>query len=167
MQRIKDQTEIYKTFSKCSILIPITFTTSYSQFLYNISNHHGDLIKSRWSLRIVLKSGNQVLHFQRTFQLDASFDLKSPTQLVYCFRFDGSCSSALGSWMVSFVGAVVVAGLQFVYPPILHILSLWDSSFGRYRWKLIKDIAIVCFGVLGCITGTAVSLMEIIKVFSA
>lgn len=65
---------------------------------------------------------------------------------------------------ISLVGAVCLSTLGLMFPSIIELVTVWESEngLGRFNWRLWKNIAIICFGVLGFLTGSYVSLQEII-----
>ncbi|ELU12760.1 hypothetical protein CAPTEDRAFT_170430 [Capitella teleta] len=67
--------------------------------------------------------------------------------------------------MISLVGAVSSSTLALIFPPILEILTLWPDELGRCKWRLVKDVLLIAFGVLGFLAGSFVSIYEIIKTF--
>ncbi|XP_064636410.1 proton-coupled amino acid transporter 1-like isoform X2 [Lineus longissimus] len=70
--------------------------------------------------------------------------------------------------LISLIGALSSSSLALIFPPIIEIATYWpDNKLGRYKWMLWKDILIVVFGLLGFVTGTFVSLKEIIVAFSS
>ena len=66
--------------------------------------------------------------------------------------------------MISLVGALASSTLALIFPPILEVL-VFSDRMGTYKWKLIKNILICIFGIIGFVTGTLVTIVEIIKVF--
>jgi proton-coupled amino acid transporter len=50
-------------------------------------------------------------------------------------------------------------------PPIIELLTLSVEQGQLPWWKVLKDILIIVFGLIGFITGTWTSLQEIIKTF--
>jgi len=68
---------------------------------------------------------------------------------------------------ISLVGAVCLSTLGLMFPAIIEIVTFWDTpgGLGRYNWKILKNIFVVLFGVLGFLTGTYCSIQEIIESF--
>ncbi|XP_012261968.2 proton-coupled amino acid transporter-like protein pathetic isoform X2 [Athalia rosae] len=66
---------------------------------------------------------------------------------------------------ISLVGAVCLSTLGLMFPSIIELVTVWEleNGLGSYNWRLWKNIAIILFGVLGFVTGTYVSLQEIIE----
>lgn len=64
---------------------------------------------------------------------------------------------------ISLVGAVCLSTLGLMFPSIIELVTVWerDNGLGKFNWILWKNLAIIAFGVLGFITGTLVSIEEI------
>lgn len=65
---------------------------------------------------------------------------------------------------ISLVGAVCLSTLGLMFPSVIELVTVWESAdgLGRFNWRLWKNIAIICFGVLGFVTGSYVSIQEIL-----
>jgi len=63
---------------------------------------------------------------------------------------------------ISLVGAMSSSTLALIFPPIINMLVNYGIGYGKGRWSLWKDIALVAFGLIGCIAGTYVSIEQII-----
>ncbi|KAM7358623.1 proton-coupled amino acid transporter-like protein acs isoform 1-T1 [Cochliomyia hominivorax] len=68
---------------------------------------------------------------------------------------------------ISLIGAVCLSTLGMIVPSIIE-LAVYneDPGFGRFKWRLWKNILLICFGILGFITGTYVSILEFKAEFS-
>ncbi|XP_066602503.1 proton-coupled amino acid transporter-like protein pathetic isoform X2 [Prorops nasuta] len=66
---------------------------------------------------------------------------------------------------ISLVGAVCLSTLGLMFPSVIELVTVWeqDNGLGRFNWILWKNIAIICFGVLGFVTGSYVSIQEILN----
>ncbi|XP_055386340.1 proton-coupled amino acid transporter-like protein CG1139 isoform X2 [Condylostylus longicornis] len=64
--------------------------------------------------------------------------------------------------IISLVGAVSSSTLALIAPPIIEIVTFWNVGFGKYYWKLWKDVTILMFGLAGFIFGTYASLAQIL-----
>jgi len=63
---------------------------------------------------------------------------------------------------ISFVGAVSSSTLAIIFPPILNMLVNYDIGYGKFHWSLWKDLGVMLFGIVGFLSGTYVSLEQII-----
>jgi proton-coupled amino acid transporter len=77
------------------------------------------------------------------------------------FRFCLVVMCALIAWggagdldkFVALVGSFACVPLVYVYPPLLHL-----KAVARKPWQRIADYAVCCFGVVGCVYTTALSI---------
>ncbi|KAI5729713.1 hypothetical protein M8J76_005684 [Diaphorina citri] len=65
--------------------------------------------------------------------------------------------------LISLFGAFCLASLGIIFPAAIHILVLRHEkvSFGPLGWILIKDIALIVFGIFIMVSGTVISIMDI------
>lgn len=70
----------------------------------------------------------------------------------------------LGPFM-SLVGAVCLSTLGLMFPSLIELVTYWEeeNGLGRFKWKLWKNIFIICFGILGFATGSYESLQKIMS----
>lgn len=68
---------------------------------------------------------------------------------------------------ISLVGAVCLSTLGLMFPAVIEMVTFWDipGGLGTYNWKIYKNLAVIAFGLLGFVTGTYVSVEEIIAEF--
>ncbi|XP_056630452.1 proton-coupled amino acid transporter-like protein pathetic isoform X2 [Diorhabda carinulata] len=65
---------------------------------------------------------------------------------------------------ISLVGAVCLSMLGLIFPSIIELVTFYeDPGLGRWRWRLWKNMFLILFGLLGFVTGTYVSVEEIIQ----
>jgi len=64
---------------------------------------------------------------------------------------------------ISLVGAVSSSTLALIFPPLINILTNWSNGYGKYNWCLWKDIVLIVFGTIGFVTGTYVSIENILN----
>lgn len=70
----------------------------------------------------------------------------------------------IGPFM-SLIGAVCLSTLGLMFPSIIEMVTYWDRpGMGTYNWRLWKNIFLIVFGIIGFLTGTYVSIIEIINV---
>lgn len=67
--------------------------------------------------------------------------------------------------MISLIGAFASSALALIFPPMIEIITLWPDELGTFKWRLIKDIVIVIFGLIGFVTGTVTTVIRIIETF--
>lgn len=65
--------------------------------------------------------------------------------------------------MISFNRVESVSGL--LVPSIVETVFHWDD-LGPFNWILVKNIILGIFSILALIAGSAVSIMNIIKLYS-
>ncbi|XP_059483177.1 proton-coupled amino acid transporter-like protein CG1139 isoform X2 [Neocloeon triangulifer] len=61
---------------------------------------------------------------------------------------------------ISLVGALTLSIVAIALPPIIEIATFEHQRRG---WRLIKNIALFLFGLLGLVTGTAISVIDIVN----
>ncbi|XP_032528036.1 proton-coupled amino acid transporter-like protein pathetic isoform X1 [Danaus plexippus] len=66
---------------------------------------------------------------------------------------------------ISLVGAVCLSFLGLIFPAVIETVTFWDrpNGLGRFNWVLWKNLFLICFGILGFLTGSYVSILDIIK----
>lgn len=63
---------------------------------------------------------------------------------------------------ISLIGAISSTALALIIPPILDFAVKWSVSEVN-AWTVVKNILILIIGVIGCITGTYASIVEIVN----
>jgi len=63
---------------------------------------------------------------------------------------------------ITLVGALCSSALGLILPPIFSLCVDWEYGYGKLNWRLWKNVALIIFGLVGCVTGTFVSILEII-----
>lgn len=65
---------------------------------------------------------------------------------------------------ISLVGAVCLSMLGMIFPAIIESVTMYEEpGFGRFRWRLWKNIFLIIFGLIGFLTGSYVSIIEIME----
>lgn len=67
--------------------------------------------------------------------------------------------------LISLIGAFAACALALMLPPTIELLTLSVEQGQLPWWKVLKDILIIVFGLIGFVTGTQTSLQEIITKF--
>lgn len=66
------------------------------------------------------------------------------------------------SGFISLVGAVCLSMLGMIFPAIIESLTMYEEpGFGKWSWRLYKNIFLIIFGLVGFLTGSYVSIQEI------
>lgn len=66
---------------------------------------------------------------------------------------------------ISLVGAIFFSSLGLLVPAIIEGVYLWPET-GRFHWIMIKNIFLGIFAIAALISGSAVSINEIIKIYT-
>ncbi|XP_035772552.1 proton-coupled amino acid transporter-like protein pathetic isoform X1 [Anopheles albimanus] len=62
---------------------------------------------------------------------------------------------------ITLIGAVCLSTLGMMFPAIIELVTFYEKpGFGRFNWRLWKNIFLILFGVVGFVTGTYVSIVE-------
>uniref|UniRef100_A0A1B6HMI1 Amino acid transporter transmembrane domain-containing protein n=1 Tax=Homalodisca liturata TaxID=320908 RepID=A0A1B6HMI1_9HEMI len=66
---------------------------------------------------------------------------------------------------ISLVGAVCLSFLGLMFPSIVEMVVWWEipGGLGKGYWVVWKNILVICFGIVGFLTGSYTSLVEIIE----
>lgn len=65
---------------------------------------------------------------------------------------------------MSLIGAISLSTLGIIFPAIIETNTYWhDPGLGRFKWRLIKNVLLITFGLIGFSTGTYVSILGIIE----
>lgn len=65
---------------------------------------------------------------------------------------------------ISLVGAVCLSTLGLIFPAVIDLITFYDEpGLGRFNWRLWKNLFLITFGVIGFVTGSYVSILEIIQ----
>lgn len=66
------------------------------------------------------------------------------------------------SAVISLVGSVSSSTLALIFPPLLELITFWDSEDQMSRLHICKNFGIVVFGLLGFAFGSIVSMRNIL-----
>jgi proton-coupled amino acid transporter len=68
--------------------------------------------------------------------------------------------------MISLIGALSSSAIALIIPPILELVTSWpDQEFGKFYWRIFKNIFIIVVGIVGFVVGTVVTLIAIVNTF--
>lgn len=62
---------------------------------------------------------------------------------------------------ISLIGAVCLSTLGLIIPAVVELVVYREEpGYGKFNWRLYKNIILMLFGILGFVTGTIVSIKE-------
>ncbi|XP_041674209.1 glutamate transporter polyphemus isoform X2 [Drosophila eugracilis] len=69
--------------------------------------------------------------------------------------------------LLSLVGAFTISLLNLVFPAMIEICLYYppEYDYGKYRWKLVKDIFYIVVGTIILVQGTAFSIKDMLKMW--
>lgn len=67
---------------------------------------------------------------------------------------------------VSLIGAFCFSILGLMLPVAIEIFTFWDKGFGKYNWKIFKNVIVVVVGFLALIFGTKSAVEDIVKLYT-
>ncbi|XP_031624777.1 proton-coupled amino acid transporter-like protein CG1139 isoform X2 [Contarinia nasturtii] len=65
--------------------------------------------------------------------------------------------------IISLFGAVFSSSLALIFPPVVEVLTFGSKGMGRFHWKLLKNMAIITFGIYGFVLGAYLSILDLMK----
>nr|CAD7431430.1 unnamed protein product [Timema monikensis] len=65
--------------------------------------------------------------------------------------------------MVTAIGSVVYSIIGLLCPAVIETATCWESGLGRWNWLLWKNLLIILFALVALVTGTYISVGDIIK----
>ncbi|CAG2065629.1 unnamed protein product [Timema podura] len=65
--------------------------------------------------------------------------------------------------IISLVGSVVYSIIGLLCPTVIETATCWESGLGRWNWLLWKNLLIIIFSLVALVTGTYISVGDIIK----
>lgn len=66
---------------------------------------------------------------------------------------------------IGLVGAVFFSVLGLLVPTVVETIYRWPDRLGKFNWMLWKNIVLGIFAIFALVTGAAVSIEEIIKIY--
>jgi solute carrier family 36 (proton-coupled amino acid transporter) len=67
---------------------------------------------------------------------------------------------------ISLFGAFCLSILGLAFPAIMEICVLWPDKLGSGKWIMWKDIGLITFALIGLVSGSYSSIIDIIASFS-
>ncbi|KAG5873023.1 Proton-coupled amino acid transporter-like protein pathetic [Gonioctena quinquepunctata] len=68
---------------------------------------------------------------------------------------------------VSLIGAFCFSLIGLVTPVVVETLTFWDKGFGKYNWKIFKNVIVIGTAIIAIIFGSKAAIDDIIKMYSA
>ncbi|XP_074101259.1 proton-coupled amino acid transporter-like protein pathetic [Cotesia typhae] len=65
--------------------------------------------------------------------------------------------------LVELVGAFCFSLLGLLAPVVIEVITYWDVGFGRFNWKIYKNIVVTVIGLLALVFGTKSAIIGIIE----
>nr|CAD7201108.1 unnamed protein product [Timema douglasi] len=65
--------------------------------------------------------------------------------------------------IISLVGSVVYSIIGLLCPAVIETATCWEHGLGRWNWLLWKNLLIILFALVALVTGTYISVGDIIK----
>ncbi|XP_023028337.1 proton-coupled amino acid transporter-like protein pathetic [Leptinotarsa decemlineata] len=67
---------------------------------------------------------------------------------------------------VSLIGAFCFSLLGLVAPILIEIVTFWDKGFGKFYWKIVKNVIVILTAVLALIFGSKGAIEDIVKIYT-
>ncbi|KAF7283546.1 proton-coupled amino acid transporter-like protein pathetic [Rhynchophorus ferrugineus] len=62
--------------------------------------------------------------------------------------------------LIDLVGAIFFSTLGLFVPALIEIIVDWEEGWGRYNWRLIKDVMIMILACFGLVSGSYYAILE-------
>lgn len=66
---------------------------------------------------------------------------------------------------VGLIGAFFFSILGLMVPVYIEMITFWDKGFGKFYWKIFKNIIVVIAAIMALIFGTESAVSDIIKLY--
>lgn len=66
---------------------------------------------------------------------------------------------------VSLIGAFFFSILGLLVPVYIEMVTFWDEGFGRFNWKIWKNIVVTLAAMMAFIFGSKSAIEDIIKLY--
>lgn len=67
---------------------------------------------------------------------------------------------------IGLVGAVFFSSLGLLVPCVVETVFLWPNELGTFKWVLIKNVIFGAFSLFALVSGSFVSIEEIVKLYT-
>ncbi|XP_017773645.1 PREDICTED: proton-coupled amino acid transporter-like protein pathetic isoform X2 [Nicrophorus vespilloides] len=67
---------------------------------------------------------------------------------------------------VSLIGAFCFSILGLLVPVFLEIITFWDKGFGKYNWKIWKNVVVVIAGIFALVFGSKSAIEDIATIYT-
>lgn len=67
---------------------------------------------------------------------------------------------------VALIGAIFFSTLGLVVPVYIEVITFWYQGFGRFYWKIWKDIIVILTALTAMIFGTKSAIEDIIELYT-
>lgn len=68
---------------------------------------------------------------------------------------------------VALIGAFFFSILGLMVPIYIEMVTFWDKGFGRYYWKILKNLVVVIAAIMALIFGSQSAVADIVKLYQA
>ena len=69
------------------------------------------------------------------------------------------------SVFIGLVGAVLYSSQSFLAPAVIEMVYLYSVGYGKFKWRLWKNIFIALFAIFTLVTGLYVSILDVLKIY--
>lgn len=67
---------------------------------------------------------------------------------------------------VGLIGALFFSILGIICPVVIEMITFWNRGFGKYYWRLIKNIIVILAGLIALLFGSKCAIEDIIKEYT-
>lgn len=67
---------------------------------------------------------------------------------------------------VSLIGAFCFSILGLMCPVFIEVITFWSKGFGKFNWKIAKNVIIIAVGFLALVFGSKSAIEEIIVMYT-
>lgn len=66
---------------------------------------------------------------------------------------------------VGLIGAFCFSILGLIVPVFIEVIVFWEKGFGKYNWKIVKNVIVVITGLVALIFGSKSAIDDIISMY--